>query len=158
MNEDKIMIADWGDSFNYQGIEFVSTPARHFSGRLGRDKTLWCSWVIRTDKHSLFFDGDSGYGKHFKTIGESYGPFDMTFMECGQYNKMWSKIHSMPEEAVAANIDLKGKSMFPIHWSKFRLSVHEWTEPIDRVSKEAERLGVHLVTTKIGEVHKIDNK
>ena len=40
------------------------------------------------------FSGDSGYAPHFKEIGDKYGPFDLTLMECGQYDPRWSAIHN----------------------------------------------------------------
>jgi len=150
----KIEVADWGDSFLECTMQITSVPARHFSGRGPRDrnKTLWCSWIIQTAKHKIFLNGDSGYGKHFKEIGEKYGPFDLTFMECGQYNQQWPYIHSMPEQSVHAHIDLKGKHMVPIHWGKYRLSLHSWTEPIERVKKAASKENVILMNPKIGEI------
>jgi L-ascorbate metabolism protein UlaG (beta-lactamase superfamily) len=154
ISSDKIEIADWGDSIKYDpDLEFISSPARHFSGRgnRDRDKTLWCSWIIESGDRKIFFGGDSGYGKHFKEIGEKYGPFDITFIECGQYNENWSQIHSLPEQTVQAHIDLNGKTLLPIHWSKFRLSVHSWTEPIERVKDESLKKNVYLQTPKIGE-------
>ncbi|MGQ0454329.1 MBL fold metallo-hydrolase, partial [Bacillus sp. SS-TM] len=47
--------------------------------------SLWCSWLILGQKTKIFFSGDSGYAPHFKEIGDKYGPFDLTLMECGQY-------------------------------------------------------------------------
>ncbi len=152
---EKIEIADWGDSITFDtNLSFTSTPARHFSGRgpKDRDKTLWCSWVIKSNNEKLFFGGDSGYGKHFKEIGEKHGPFDITFIECGQYNENWAQIHAMPEQTVQAHIDLKGKTLLPIHWSKFRLSIHSWTEPIERAMKASTKNNVLIQNPKIGEV------
>ncbi len=40
----------------------------------------------------FFFSGDTGYFKGFKEIGEKYGPFDVTSLECGAYNERWSNI------------------------------------------------------------------
>ncbi|MCL4144586.1 UNVERIFIED_CONTAM: hypothetical protein GTU68_002423, partial [Idotea baltica] len=99
-------------------MTFVATPARHFSGRGLTDekKTLWASWIVKTNDKSIFFSGDSGYFPGFKEIGEKYGPFDFTMLECGQYNEKWANIHMMPEQTAQANIDLKGKIMMPIHW------------------------------------------
>jgi len=152
---DKIEVADWGDAINiYSSISFISTPARHFSGRgpKDRDKTLWCSWVIKSGSNKIFFGGDSGYGNHFKNIGEKYGPFDLTLIECGQYNENWAQIHAMPEQTVQAHIDLKGNKLLPIHWSKFKLSIHTWTEPIERANAAAIKNNVHLQNSKIGEI------
>lgn len=151
----KIEIADWGDTINIDSsLKFISTPARHFSGRgpKDRDKTLWCSWVIESNNQKVFFGGDSGYGKHFMEIGNKYGPFDLTMIECGQYNKNWNQIHAMPEQSVQAHIDLKGKQMLPIHWSKYKLSIHSWTEPIERAKKESVIKNVDISLIKVGEI------
>lgn len=151
----KIEIADWNDVIEIDSnLKFTATPARHFSGRgtRDRDKTLWCSWVIESDSQKVFFGGDSGYGNHFKEIGEKHGPFELTFIECGQYNENWSQIHAMPEETVQAHIDLKGKNLLPIHWSKFRLSIHSWTEPIERAKLASKEFEFNLHNPKVGEI------
>ncbi|MFC2151622.1 MBL fold metallo-hydrolase [Bacteroidota bacterium] len=153
--KEKIEIADWGDTIKFNSdLKFISTPARHFSGRgtRDRDKTLWCSWVIESEEYKIFFGGDSGYGKHFKEIGEEFGPFDLTFIECGQYNENWSQIHTLPEQTIQAHIDLNGKTLLPIHWSKFKLSIHSWTEPIEKAKAASNQNNVHLQNPKIGEV------
>jgi len=76
----------------------------------------------------------------------------LTMLECGQYNEGWSDIHMMPEETVNANMDLKGKTLMPIHCGAFKLSVHPWYEPIERLLKEANSFKANLSTPKIGEV------
>lgn len=157
ISESKIKIADWGDSIKFDDIEFISTPARHFSGRgtKDRDNTLWCSWVINDGVKKVYFGGDSGYGKHFKEIGDKYGPIDLTLIECGQYNENWAHIHAMPEQTIQAHIDLNGKKMLPIHWSKFKLSIHSWKEPIERAQKEADKLDADIQRIKIGSINEI---
>ncbi len=72
-------------------------------------------------------------------------------MEYGQYDSIWSAIHMLPEETVQAHIDVKGELLLPIHWSAFTLALHEWSDPIERVTKEANRLGVKITTPQIGE-------
>jgi len=157
---DKITEADWWDEILINdNLMLAATPARHFSGRgIARNTTLWCSWVISSDKGNVFFGGDSGYGSHFKTIGEKYGPFKLTMIECGQYNKRWKSIHAMPEESVQANIDLHGELMLPIHNSKYQLALHAWTEPIERARKASQKKGVKLLEPVIGEVVEIHYK
>ncbi len=145
---------DWWEGTKLDDIEFIATPAQHFSGRTLRDrnKTLWSSWVIKTANHSIYFSGDSGYDIHFKEIGDKYGPFDIAFMENGQYNQKWRAVHSLPEESVQAYFDLKAKRFFPVHWGMFVLSLHSWREPVDellRLSKERE---VNIVTPILGEI------
>ena len=156
--EVRIQEFDWWEGVHIEGVEFVATPARHFSGRgLTRNNTLWCSWVIRSQDSNLFFSGDSGYGEHFKAIGEAYGPFDFAMMECGQYNEQWSHIHMMPEETIQASKDVNAKAMMPIHWGAFKLALHTWDDPVIRASKTAKQQAVHMVTPKIGASILIDD-
>jgi L-ascorbate metabolism protein UlaG (beta-lactamase superfamily) len=153
VSREKIQEHDWWDEFEFAGLRLASTPARHFSGRslLDRNATLWCSWVIQGENTKIFFSGDSGYGPHFNEIGNKYGPFDLTLMECGQYDKRWSAIHMMPEQTVQAHLDVQGKLMIPIHWAAFTLAMHDWTDPVERAWTAAKERGVILATPRIGE-------
>jgi len=153
VDPEKIIERDWWNEIEVDGLTLVCTPARHFSGRCvsDRDATLWSSWVIKGKETSAYFSGDSGYGPHFAKIGEKYGPFDLTFMECGQYDERWSAIHMMPEETVQAHIDVSGKILIPIHWSAFTLALHDWTDPIERVTEAARERNICISTPKIGE-------
>lgn len=156
----KITELDWWQETNYKGLTFAATPSRHFSGRglSDRMKTQWASWVIVGNDDRIFFSGDSGYFDGFKEIGSKYGPFDLTLLECGQYNELWSSIHMMPEQTVQAHLDLKGKLLMPIHWGAFSLALHSWTDPIERASAEAKRLNVPMATPRIGEAIVIGKK
>jgi L-ascorbate metabolism protein UlaG (beta-lactamase superfamily) len=133
------------------GIQLTATPARHFSGRgLVRGKTLWSSFVLQVGEQKIFLGGDSGYGDHFKKIGDTYGPFEMAILEAGQYNIRWPQIHMMPEETVQAAIDLKAGVLLPVHWAKFSLALHPWNEPVKRVQAAAKNK-IKIATPKIGE-------
>ncbi len=157
VDKDKITIADWWDEFSInESLSLAATPARHFSGRsTARNTTLWCSWVIKSTGGNVYFGGDSGYGKHFKSIGDKYGPFELTMIECGQYNKNWPNIHALPEQSVQANLDVRGENMIAIHWSKFQLALHSWTDPIERARAEAEIKKVNLIEPIIGDVFEV---
>ncbi len=148
----KILELDWWQGAEFGDLEFICTPAQHFSGRKinNRQSTLWSSWVIRSGVESIFFSGDSGYGPHFNEIGDKYGPFDFAMIECGQYNKMWPDIHMFPEETVQAGIDLRSRVIMPIHWGSFQLALHSWTDPIERAKFTAHRLKAYLVSPEIG--------
>lgn len=155
VEESKIVEMDWWQENQVDdNLLFACTPSRHFSGRAGVDKdyTLWCSWVIKSDTLSVYYSGDSGYENHFKQIGKKYGPFDFAMIECGQYNEGWPYIHMMPEQSVQASVDLNSKVMMPIHWGKFSLSLHKWTEPIERAAAKAKELSVNLITNLPGEI------
>lgn len=154
---DKITELYWGEKANVDGFSFTSTPARHFSGRtFSRNTTLWTSFVLQSNTKKIFIGGDSGYGKHFKNIGNQYGPFDYAILENGQYNKMWKYIHMMPEEVIQASLDLQAKHAIPVHSSKFPLAHHAWDEPLIRVSQAAEKQNFPIIIPKMGEVLSLD--
>lgn len=135
------------------GTSLTATPARHFSGRglLRRDSSLWSSFVYENHGRKIYIGGDSGYGPHFKEIGEKYGPFDIAILESGQYNAQWPNIHMNPEEAVQAGADLGAKVIMPVHWGKFALAFHPWNEPPARAVKAAAEKGMRITLPRIGE-------
>jgi len=150
----KIVELDWWEEYRInQNLMVAATPARHFSGRgiTDRNKTLWASWVIETSFHKLFFSGDSGYFQGFKQIGKKYGPFDMTFIECGAYGEGWPKVHMFPEQTVQAHLDLQGDVLHPIHWGTFNLALHPWYEPMVRLTAAANHANVKTATPVVGE-------
>jgi L-ascorbate metabolism protein UlaG (beta-lactamase superfamily) len=158
IDSEKIREYTWWEEGVIQGLSkqklrFVCAPARHFSKRslFENNRTLWASWVFIGHAHRLFYSGDTSYGFHFKQIGHHYGPFDVTLIENGQYNINWPYSHILPEDGVQAHLDLRGKSMLPVHWGSFTLSTHDWQEPIERVTRAAEAKGVHLLKPQVGE-------
>jgi len=150
----KIVELDWWQEHRIDhNLMVAATPAQHFSGRgiTDRNKTLWASWVIKTPFHKIFFSGDSGYFGGFSQIGDKYGPFDMTFIECGAYGEGWPKVHMFPEQTVQAHLDLKGKVLHPIHWGTFNLAMHPWYEPMARLTTAANSKNVKTATPIVGE-------
>jgi L-ascorbate metabolism protein UlaG (beta-lactamase superfamily) len=150
---EKITELDWWDALElHPRVRLTATPARHFSGRtLKRGHTLWASFVLEAPSARLHLGGDSGYDAHFKEIGARFGRFDLAVLECGQYNTQWPYIHMMPEQTVQAAQDLNATLALPVHWGKFRLSLHAWHEPITRFSAAADAAGVAYTTPHIGE-------
>lgn len=152
--QEKIIELDWWESYTFDSKLTISAlPSQHFSGRgiFDRNTTLWASWAIKTPGFNLFFSGDSGYFDGFKEIGDRFGPFDMTFLECGAYDRMWKAVHMFPEETVQAHMDLKGKVLHPIHWGTFKLAPHPWYDPMQRVKKAAFQNGIQLATPIAGQ-------
>ena len=71
--------ADWNQALQVSDELTVHVlPARHFSGRgLKRNQTLWASFMFVTPQQKIYYSGDSGYGPHFKAIGEQFGEVDL---------------------------------------------------------------------------------
>jgi L-ascorbate metabolism protein UlaG (beta-lactamase superfamily) len=150
---DSIIEKDWNETITLEeGFEVHTVPARHFSGRsFIRNKALWMSFVLQTPSSKLFIGGDSGYDSHFAEIGKQFGPFDLVFLENGQYDKSWKYIHMAPNEVLQAASDLKAKALFPVHSSKFTLANHNWNEPLAKITELAETSEIKLITPLIGE-------
>jgi len=148
----------WWEKTERGDIDFIAAPSQHFSGRsfTQKNKTLWASWIISSRKEKIFFSGDSGYDIHFSEIGKKYGPFDLAFIETGQYNEKWSTVHMLPHEAAQAYFDLGAKRYFPIHWGMFELALHPWFQPASDIAKEADSRGINLITPLLGEMITMD--
>lgn len=154
VKEEKIREMNWDTFYRNDDIEFLCLPARHFSGRgpLNKNSTLWSSWAIKSSIIKIYFSGDSGYGNHLKTIGDKHGPFDISLIDCGQYNTAWEFSHMFPHQAVQAAVDLNSKYFMPIHWGGFTLALHPWDEPVIESRKLAAKIGLNCLTPKIGDV------
>jgi L-ascorbate metabolism protein UlaG (beta-lactamase superfamily) len=150
---DHITELDWWDSTRVGALTVYSTPARHASGRMviDNDATLWSGFAIVGAAHRVYYSGDTGLFPAMREIGERLGPFDCTLIEIGQYHRAWPDWHIGPEQAVAAHVLVRGRVLMPVHWALFRLAYHGWTEPIERVTAEAARLGEMVATPRPGE-------
>lgn len=144
---------DWGERVEIAGLEVTATPAQHFSGRglTDRNRTLWASWVIASDRHKVFFSGDSGYAPLFAEIGQRHGPFDLVMLETGAFHPSWAGVHMGPENALRVAAELSGALLLPIHWGTFNLALHDWDEPAETLYRGALARGQALVTPRVGE-------
>lgn len=152
--EDRFTEIDWWEEVKLDELTVAAAPAQHYSGRAGflANDTLWVSFVIASADSNLYFSGDSGYGGHYSEIGERYGPFDVAFLENGQYNPISREIHMHPEDVVEAFKDLNADVLVPIHWAVFQLSRHPWYEPAMRITDLANKNGIDLFVPVMGEV------
>lgn len=151
---EKIVELDWYDKVVVDNnLSIHATPGRHFAGRsLKRNTSLWSSFIIESSSKKIFVGGDSGYDTHFKTIGDTYGPFDLVILENGQYNAYWPYIHLMPDKIILAAKELNAKQIVPVHSCKFALANHDWNEPLDVLIENNKTENLNIATPMIGEV------
>jgi N-acyl-phosphatidylethanolamine-hydrolysing phospholipase D len=136
------------------GFSVACTPARHFSGRMpwGRNRTLWCGWVLRAHGRAIYFAGDTALHPDFGEIARRFGPFDLVLMPIGAYEPQWlmQPVHMNPDEAVEAygqiasahrTKDAPPPAMLPIHWGTFKLSDEPFDEPPARLQAAWSREG-----------------
>ncbi len=146
---------EWWQEHIAGSVRFVSTPARHYSGRglTDANATLWTSWSVLGAQQRFFVSGDTGYSDHFRVIGERFGPFDLSFMKIGAYGPgaPWLDIHMSVEDALRGHREVRAKRLFPVHWGTFNLAFHDWDEPIKRAVAVAKTSDVELLTPRLGE-------
>ncbi|CAG2244715.1 NAPEPLD [Mytilus edulis] len=127
-------------------VKFCCVPAQHWSQRTATDamKSLWCGWVIKSkDSHTFYYSGDTGYCPVFKTIGEKYGPIDLSAIPIGCYAPRYfmKPQHINPEEAVKVHTEVGSKCSVAIHWGTFNgLGSHEfYLEPKTLLEKAVSK-------------------
>ena len=149
----QVVELDWWQHGEAGDLRIVATPARHFSGRglFDRDTTLWASWAMVGPEHRVFFSGDTGPFPGFEEIGTELGPFDLTLIKVGAYDRTWPAVHLNPEQAVDAHLALQGDLLLPIHWGTFNLAIHDWFEPPERLLRAVRGLDIRLALPRPGE-------
>ncbi len=153
VRRDRITELDWTENTVLgAGLTLTSVPARHFSGRgvTNRNETLWAAFVLRGERHTVFYGADTGVWPGLATIGREYGPFDLTMLEIGAFNELWKDIHLGPDGAVEAFEMAGGGVLMPIHWGLFDLALHGWREPIERLREVAAGRGIRLFSPEPG--------
>ncbi|CAF0815862.1 unnamed protein product, partial [Brachionus calyciflorus] len=153
----------WWESKNFKDLEFVFTPAQHWSSRGGftENKALWGGWVILGKSKKVYFAGDSGYCPAFKEIGQKYGPLDYSFIPIGAYEPRWfmGPQHVDPEEAVKIHMDVKSNKSFAIHWGTFALASEYYMEPKEKLDEMLDKYSVdknNFITLRHGDLNEFE--
>lgn len=152
---ERIIELDWWEEYRLpgSGVSITAAPAQHFSGRSLKDRnaTLWSSLVIRSDRHSVFFSGDTGLTTEYQMIRDRLGPFDLVMLEIGAFHPAWGDIHLGPENAMKAHTLLGGGVLLPVHWGTFSLAMHAWDQPVEVLHALAESNGAPLLMPILGQ-------
>ncbi len=103
---ERITELDWWETYRLPGsdITLTAAPSQHFSGRGLKDRnaTLWSSMIVRSDRHAVFFSGDTGLTTEYEDIRARLGPFDLVMLEIGAHHPAWGDIHLGPDNALKA--------------------------------------------------------
>jgi L-ascorbate metabolism protein UlaG (beta-lactamase superfamily) len=139
----QIIEMDWWQSTKFGALEITHTPSRHWGARVIRDMHRgYGGFVLKAGTHSLYHSGDTAYFDGFHEIGSRLKP-KVALLPIGAYHpESFRNVHTSPEDAVQAFIDLKAHCMIPMHYGTFRLSHEPMEEPIDRLLADAEARGV----------------
>lgn len=139
----RILELDWWQSVALCSLEITLVPSRHWGARVVRDTHRgYGGFVLRAGKHSLYHAGDTAYFEGFREIGERLKP-DVALLPIGAYHPdSFRRVHTSPEDAVQAFLDLGANWMVPMHYGTFRLSYEPVDEPVPRLLADAKRRGI----------------
>lgn len=132
----------WEESV-FDDIKVLLTPAFHWGARFLHDThRAYGGYVIECQGRTLYHCGDSAYFDGFRDIGQRCD-IDIALMPIGAYGAPSGRdVHMNPEQAVQAFIELGAQVMIPMHYGTFPLSNEPADEPLQRLRREAERLGL----------------
>jgi L-ascorbate metabolism protein UlaG (beta-lactamase superfamily) len=134
---------DWWQETIVKGLKVTMTPCKHWGARLFRDMHRgYGGYVVEGGGHSVYHSGDSAYFEGFREIGKRLKP-EVALLPIGAYfPDSHRAVHTSPEEAVQAFIELGAEEMIPMHFGTFRLGREPMDEPLKRLRAEAERLHI----------------
>ena len=77
-----ITALDWWQHISIADINIICLPAHHWSRRLtqGTNRSLWASWLLRTDDKQIFLSGDSAYFVGYREIGRRFPNIDLALL------------------------------------------------------------------------------
>lgn len=117
-----------------KNLKFTFLPANHWSQRTLFDKndSLWGSWMISYAGYHIYFAGDTSWGPHFDIIGKSFGTIDIACLPIapGEPRSWMKETHINAQEAVEAFINLRAKTLVPMHWGTFHLGFDDFYAPL----------------------------
>jgi len=143
-----LQTAGWFQKFdlNDDRLEMFFIPVRHWSrrGLFDTNWRLWGGYIIRADDRTIYFGGDSGYGRHYREVGELFPNIDYFLVGIGAYEPRWfmEPNHNNPADAVRGFIDSGARYMIPMHYGTFDLSDEPPSQPLRLLMEEAERNGI----------------
>jgi L-ascorbate metabolism protein UlaG (beta-lactamase superfamily) len=136
----RVVELDWWQNVRLGHVEVTHVPARHWGARMLRDMHRgYGGYVLHAGRHSLYHAGDTAYFEGFREIGERLQP-QVAMLPIGAYNPAsFRAVHTSPEDAVQAFVDLGAQWMVPMHYGTFRLSQEPVDEPLQRLRSEGQR-------------------
>lgn len=129
---------EWWQEFRDGNLAITQTPAQHWGARMLRDfHRGFGGYVVRTPRHCLYHAGDTAYFEGFHEIGRRLHP-ELALLPIGAYHPPhYRNVHTSPEDAVQAFLDLGSRWMVPMHYGTFRLSYEPMEEPLQRLHAAA---------------------
>jgi L-ascorbate metabolism protein UlaG (beta-lactamase superfamily) len=133
----------WWEELQLGKTRITATPAKHWGARVIRDMHRgYGGYVLRGGPHSIYHSGDTAYFDGFTEIGRRLQP-EVALLPIGAYHpESFRAVHTSPEDALQAFVDIGARYMIPMHYGTFKLSQEPVDEPVQRLLTDAARLGI----------------
>jgi L-ascorbate metabolism protein UlaG (beta-lactamase superfamily) len=139
----RVVTLEWWQTKSIGGLDITMTPCKHWGARFFKDTHRgFGGYVIHGGGHTLYHSGDTAYFDGFAKIGSRLKP-EVALLPIGAYRPdSYRGVHTCPEEALQAFLDLGARRMIPMHYGTFRLSQEPMEEPVERLMAAARQAGV----------------
>lgn len=133
----------WWEKLEVRGLNVTLTPCKHWGARMFNDTHRgYGGYVIEAAGHSIYHSGDTAYFSGFTEIGQRLHP-QLALLPIGAYfPDSYRTVHTSPEEALRAFVEVGADWMVPMHFGTFNLGREPMDEPPQRLMVEATRLGI----------------
>jgi L-ascorbate metabolism protein UlaG (beta-lactamase superfamily) len=133
----------WWQQMEVRGLTITMTPCKHWGARMFNDTHRgYGGYVVESKDQSVYHSGDTAYFSGFAEIGLKLRPKIALLPIGAYYPDSYRAVHTSPEEAVAAFIDIRAELMVPMHYGTFNLGREPIDEPLQRLLVEAARLRI----------------
>lgn len=132
--DNPIQSAGWYQQYKLDDkLSITFLPSRHWANRSPFDTntSLWGGFMIQSKDKCIYYGGDSGYGSHFKAIGELFPKINVALIGAGAYAPAWfmSPNHQDPYHAAKAFNETGAKTFIPFHYGTFDSADEPMGEP-----------------------------
>ena len=134
----------WWERAEVGPITATATPCKHWGARMFKDTHRgFGGYVLAAEgTPAVWHSGDTAYFDGFREIGKRLRP-EIALLPIGAYfPDSYRSVHTSPEEALQAFVDVGANTMVPMHYNTFRLGREPMTEPLPRLLAAAERAGL----------------
>ena len=149
----QVTALNWWQAAEVRGLRVTATPARHWGARMFKDTHRgFGGYVVEAPGvETVYHSGDTAYFDGFAEIGRRLQP-SIALLPIGAYSPdSYRSVHTSPEEALQAFLDVGASIMVPMHYNTFRLGREPMREPLPRLLAAADRAGVRGRVQPLGE-------
>lgn len=153
-----ITVLDWNESAGLRDLKITAYEVEHFGWRYPwekdrsrgyfKDGRSYNAYLIEKNGKNILFGGDMRKSDKLTKIQRD--KVDIALMPIGAYNP-WINVHCNPEQALQMAEEINAQYFIPMHCKTFKQSNEPFNEPIEWLSKSAEKYSVKVGLSEIGQ-------